>query len=343
MKILKTQLTEEQFRERMSRLCRPVERRMECEAFVFRQEEKKERFWLGVHHGAKSKHPGLAEDRIDGRLHRDPDGLVTVSYRFGRHPALFCVYLAAVLWGMALAVTVVMEWIGGQGDGGKHSLLALFLLVLGTVGLWGKASERRALESHLRYVCGLDTPTEERTAETGDDGLLAGAPNGAPHGEAPQMADVSEVYPLRMIYDGQEYLTLYGYPQDGDVAELLHGGGRLWRFRDSAQMLRFCEGRGLSLEETEELLRFDAPVTEGTPPTQILNRWNRLSLMAAALRQPFEGDEECHGPLYEILLARSLPMSEEGDTSLSEEQVEEVRQVFAEQDSLFAGFVLWRE
>jgi hypothetical protein len=108
-------------------------------------------------------------------------------------------------------------------------------------------------------------------------------------------------------------------------------------------MRRFCEERGVDMAGEPETVSMDAPITPATSPVRILNRWNRLSLMAEALGCPFEGDEESHGSLYEYLLNRSLPMAEGESTPLEDSQVEELAQVFRGQAALFSGFTLWRE
>ena len=333
MNVLKTHLTEGQFRDRLGRLCKPMKGLgrdlSKCEAFVY--EEKQGRFWLGAHHGAKSKNPGLSADRIEGRFCAETDGTVTVSYRFGRHPAWLCLYIALLIWGIALAVSVALDWTAGESGILSDGMVSLFLLVFGTVGLCGKASERRALEAHLRYVCEVDAPTEESlTTET-------------LHGAEPQLLDVKEVYPLRLVFGGREYLTLYGYAEDGDSAEMLHAAGNLLCFRDPAQIRRFCDRYGLEPAEETETLKFDSPATELSSPSLILNRWNRLSLMAEALGQPFAGDEEIHAPLRELLFTRALPASDDGDIPLEEAQLSEARQVLADAERLFAGFRFWSE
>ena len=71
-------------------------------------------------------------------------------------------------------------------------------------------------------------------------------------------------------------------------------------------MERFCGERGIEIVGVAEILRFDEPISEVTSPDQILNRWNRLSLMAEALGRSFAGDGEAHAELYECLFNRTL-------------------------------------
>ena len=338
MKEMKTELTEQELRARLERLCRPADRlgRVATDAEAYVYGERKGRLWLGAYHASTSKSPGLAADRLNLRMHTEEDGRVTVSYRFGRHPALLIPYLWVVAVGIATAVRAVLGWIKGDVDAGSIPLFALFLMGFGAFGLYGKPAERRALEAHLRYLCGLDTASEETAADVPADG------------EKPQMADIAdmeELYPLRLIFGGREYLTLYGYraSEEGERAVLLHGKGCLLCFRDAAQMRRFCEERGVETAGEPETVGFDTPITPNTPRARILNRWNRLSLMAEALERPFEGDEEAHGALYETLLASALPGAEGESEPLEDLQVEELEQVFGGQAELFAGFTLWRE
>ena len=326
MKILKTQLTEEQLRGRMERLCQPMSRRdkefVGCEAFIY--EEKNGKFRLGVHHSAKSKNPGHAADCICGKFSSEPDGRVTVSYRFGKLPAFFVLYLVVLALGIALAVWSAIGIAGDQDAAGRRGATALFLLTVSVIGFCGKASERRTLESHLRYICQSDEPAE-----------------GMPDGAEPHLTDMDEVFPLCMVFEGREYLTLYGYAEDGETPRLLGGEGALWCFRDAAQMERFGAGQGVEIVGKAEVLRFDEPISSVTSPDHILNRWNRLSLMAEALGRPFEGDGEAYGELYDDLFNRTLSVDE--DIPLEAEQVEELGRVFEGQGELFAGFCLWRE
>lgn len=328
--VLKTQLTEEQLRERMERLCQPMSRRdkelVSCETFLY--EEKNGKFRLGAHHSAKSKNPGRMADCICGRFSAESDGRMTVSYRFGKLPAFFIMYLVCLALGLALAVWTVMGIMDGKDAAGSCGGISLFFLIVSAIGFCGKASERKALESHLRYICEVDEAAEAMPADV-----------------EPGLSDMDEVFPLRLVFEGREYLTLYGYADDGETPRLLGGEGYLWCFRDSAQMERFCGERGIEIVGVAEILRFDEPISEVTSPDQILNRWNRLSLMAEALGRSFAGDSEAHAELYECLFNRTLSVdvATDGDALLEAEQVEELGQVFDGQAELFAGFTLWRE
>ena len=325
-RVLKTGLTEEQFRERMERLCQPMARRDKdfvfCEAFTYK--EKNGKFRLGVHHSAKRKDPGHMADCICGSFSPEPDGRMTVFYRFGKLPSFFALYLVSLMMGLAWAAGSALGMVAGHDAAVTGFGVALFFLIVSVIGFCGKASERRALESHLRYICEVDE-----------------APEAVSRNAEPTMSDMDEVFPLCLIFEGREYLTLYGYADDGATPRLLGGEGYLWCFRDSAQMERFCGERGIEIVGVAEILRFDDPISEVSTPDYLLNRWNRLSLMAEALGRPFAGDEETHAELYEYLFNRTL--STDREMPLEAEQVEELQTVFEGQAELFAGVTLWRE
>ncbi len=330
MKTIETHLTEQVFLDRLARFCRQKVRLdkgyTDIDTFVFSRKEQK--FWIGKHCAHAGRSDGYANDRINGTYRVNDHGHVTVSYRFGKHPALLLPHIITLAIGLPMAVSVLIDAMN-HGAGSWHGgLVALFFIIFGVVGLFGNAKEKAAQEEHLKYICGVLNGEEDEIAET----------------ETVDVSDIcdGDVYPLRIEYGGADYLTLYYNTESTDG--LLHDAESIICFKDEAQMHRFCLAHDLNVAADAVTYHFDDPVDDACDRRQILNRWNLLNTVSEMLNLPFEGNDHAHDELYELLFAMSLPADEYTPfTDFDEAQIAELEVIFAEQDSLLTRFRLYRE
>ncbi len=332
MKIIETRLTEQEFLERMEKFCQQKERfdkgYSDRETFVYARKEQK--FWLGRHFAHAGRSDGFANDRVNGKYTVSDQGLVTVSYRFGKHPLLMIPHLISFVAGAAIAVPVIDKAIGHEGFYWRAGLFALCFLIFGVIGLFSSRKEKASQEEHLQYICGV---LAEKTAE--------GVPAEAETVDVSLIND-GDVYPIVVESQGTSYLTLYYYTADGDG--VLNDGQDMIYFKDEAQMQRFCLSHKLNQASEEAVYRFDAPVDNARDHRRILGRWNLLNTMSQTLQIPYEGSSEAHDELYEHLFSRGLPSDEPIPfTDFDEAQVAELNAVFEDKDALLTRFRLYRE
>lgn len=331
MKFIETKLTEQVFLDRLTRLCRQKERRDKAYAgqdtFVF--DRKQEKFWLGTHHAIGGKNPGLSADRLDCSYRVGEDGFVTVAYRRFKHPALFIPHAVVGVLGLLLAASTLADVIAHRAVSGGEVVTALFFLCFCGAGFFGNSKELTSLEDHLRYICGLADGAEAGETAIPDLSLIRDR----------------EVYPLRIIYRGREYLTLSYYPEDGEEDALLHADGELLYFRNRAQLDRFCAEHDLCIVDDVETCSFDEPLSAAEQDYgHILKCWNQLHTIARVLGVPFEGDDPSHDGLYEALFGTAMPMSgDRAEHEPVEERMQELDVIFADKESLLERFRLWRE
>lgn len=329
MKTIVTHLTEQAFLDRLDRFCRPKTKSdkeyLDIDTFVCFRKEKN--FWIGRHHAHGGRSDGFANDRINGTYRVEDSGHVTVSYRFGKHPALLLFHVVLLVIGIPMAVSVLIDAMNHSAVSWHTGLMALFFMIFGVVGFFGSGKEKAAQEEHLKYICGV--------AEAGEEIVPA------------ERVDVShicdgDVYPLCVEYGGVSYLTLHYYTENGDG--LLHDDHSIICFRDELQMNRFCLSHDLTAVADTVTYHFDDSVTDACDHDHILNRWNLLNTVAEMLSLTFEGNDHAHDELYELLFAMSLPA--DGETAFAdfdEGQMAELEKIFAEQDDLLSHFRMYHE
>lgn len=332
MKTLKTQLTEQQFLNRLTRLCRQKEKRdkgyMEQNTFVF--DRKQTKFWLGTNHAVGGRSPGLTSDRLNASYRVGDDGFVTVSYRRAKHPVIFVPHAVVGVLGVILAVSVLADVLNHRAVSGSDGVMALFFLGFFASGFWANSKDLAAQEEHLRYICGLDGRVEEGDREMA----------------IPDLDSIREreVYPLLVRYGGRDYRTLFYYLEGEDEESLLHSGEELLYFRNRAQLDRFCAEMDLRIADDESVCDLDHPIPEEGDHGHILKCWNQLHTVARVLSLPFEGDDPSHDGLYEALFQLAMPMSSDtGERRLGDEQIRELEIIFADKEKLMERFRLWRE
>lgn len=335
MQIIDTHLTEAAFLERLSHYCHREARGnrgySDQETFIFSQKERS--FWIGKHMAYKGKSGGYATERINGTYQVKDNGLVTVSYRLGKHPALIIPHAVILLLGLLPLAWFIKDilrpghsaWIGG-------ALIGLVFVGFGLSGFFSATKTKAALEEHLLYIC---------------DALREGAQEGEPvEVDTFDVSDISDgdVYPIRVIYGDKTYLSLHYYTADGNGDGILNDGENVIYFKDEAQMQRFCLANRLTAISDGTTYRFDDPVTNARDHGRILNRWNLLNTISGEIGVPFAGNEEAHDGLYELLFSMSLPADESVPlTDFDEDQAAELKAVFEGQDTLLSRFRLYRE
>lgn len=326
MKTIGTHFTEQVFLDRLARFCRQKAPRdkgyTNTDTFVCARKDKK--FWIGKHYAHAGRSDGYANERLNCTYRVNDSGHVTVSYRFGKHPALLLPHIIILAIGLPMAVSMVIDAINHEWNFMSSGIVVLFFIIFGVVGFFGSAKEKAAQEEHLRYICGvLNDETDGSVAET----------------DTLDVSDISDgdVYPVCIEYGEATYLTLYYYTGNGDG--LLHDAQSIIGFRDEAQMHRFCLSHELHVAADTVTYHFDDPVTDARDHSHILNRWNLLNTMAEMLNLPFEGNDHAHDALYELLFAMSLPADPSVVfTDFDDAQTAELETVFASQDTLLARF-----
>ena len=107
-----------------------------------------------------------------------------------------------------------------------------------------------------------------------------------------------QVFPIIIINEGKEYLTLQYEDSDG-VDTVLHKE-RIFYFDNMESLKDFCEKYGLILDEGVYTHDLDKPIENPVDYRYILDNWNLLNTVASTVGKRFEGDKRKYNPLYDL-------------------------------------------
>jgi len=155
--------------------------------------------------------------------------------------------------------------------------------------------------------------------------------------------DGRAVYPILVKNGGNAYWTLYYYTGRSDV--ILHGDTKnLLYFRSKEETVRFCESRGLTIENGAFAYDFDSPVSNPIDYKRVLDNWNLLNTAADTLGMFFEGNEKKHTGLYNLLFRLNTPAVPISPTyRVCDKYLKQIGKVFRKKDRFFERFVPYGE
>ena len=110
----------------------------------------------------------------------------------------------------------------------------------------------------------------------------------------------NEVYPIKIIYKGKNYLILYYYTKDGDCFFRGKNNGIL-SFLQVENMQKFCKEKGLKIGDEIVEYDFDAPIINPIDYKKVLDGWNLLNTISQMFKMFFEGDLKKYNTLYDFL------------------------------------------
>lgn len=117
----------------------------------------------------------------------------------------------------------------------------------------------------------------------------------------------SKVYPIKIIYKGKSYLSLYYYTKENDG--ILHKENKsIVSFLTINDIERFCEENDLKLEGEIAEYDFDTPITNPVDYNRVLNNWNLLNTIAGTFGMFFEGDLQKYNAVYDLLFRLNTPV-----------------------------------
>ena len=156
MKFIETHLTEKQFLDRMDTLCRKKERfdrgYHDIDTFVVKR--KRNKFWLGKHYAYVGRSDGYASVFLYCRYDVTEKGYVRVGYRYGAPLIHLIPFAICAGVGGVLCLSSLYDAVFDRAPQWASIFISSAMWMIGLVGLLFRSKkDRRALESHLLFVC----------------------------------------------------------------------------------------------------------------------------------------------------------------------------------------------
>lgn len=151
----------------------------------------------------------------------------------------------------------------------------------------------------------------------------------------------SEVYPIKIIYKGKDYLTLYYYAKDADC--ILHGKNKsILSFLSIEDIEKFCKKNGLKVGGEIVEYDFDATIINPVDYKKVLDNWNLLNTIASTFGMFFEGDLQKYTAVYEFLFRLNTSIETIPSTFLiGKKHYECILKVFRKKSRFLNNFELY--